>query len=107
MSSPGMTQLGPTRRSVDMAGVVCHGRRPAATYLEDRQMPAGPERPNPKSFVVTEGDQRAPNRAMLRAVGFGDGDFARPILGVANAHSTITPCNAGLGRLASAAEQAI
>ncbi|MCC6620759.1 MAG: dihydroxy-acid dehydratase, partial [Deltaproteobacteria bacterium] len=62
-----------------------------------------PERENRHSFVVTSGDQRAPNRAMLRAVGFGDGDFARPIVGIANAHSTITPCNAGLQRLADAA----
>ncbi len=64
-------------------------------------------RDNPKSFVVTTGDTRAPNRAMLRAVGFGDGDFAKPIIGVADAHSTITPCNAGLRRLADAAAQAI
>ena len=65
------------------------------------------QRKNPKSFVVTTGDMRAPNRAMLRAVGFGDGDFGKPIVGVANAHSTITPCNAGLGRLADAAAAAI
>ena len=58
-------------------------------------------RKNPKSFVVTSGDTRAPNRAMLRAVGFGDGDFDKPIVGVSNAHSTITPCNAGLNRLAA------
>ena len=39
--------------------------------------------------------QRSPNRAMLRAVGFGDADFDKPIVGVANGHSTITPCNVG------------
>src|SRR5258706_1490922 len=44
---------------------------------------------------------------MLRAVGFTDGDFAKPIVGVASAHSTITPCNAGLDRLARRAEQAL
>ena len=54
---------------------------------------------NRRSRTVTEGDQRAPNRAMLRAVGFGDDDFDKPIVGVANGHSTITPCNAGLGDL--------
>jgi dihydroxy-acid dehydratase len=59
---------------------------------------------NPRSRLVTEGVQRAPNRAMLRAVGFGDADFAKPIVGVANAHSNVTPCNAGLGRLAARAE---
>ena len=51
---------------------------------------------NFNSKVVTQGVQRLPNRAMLRAVGFGDGDFDKPIVGIANAYSTITPCNAGL-----------
>jgi dihydroxy-acid dehydratase len=59
---------------------------------------------NRRSSVVTEGDQRAPNRAMLRAVGFADEDFSKPIIAVANGHSTITPCNAGLGELSAAAE---
>ncbi len=58
---------------------------------------------NFRSRAITEGLERAPNRAMLRAVGFGDGDFAKPIVGVASAHSTITPCNAGLDRLAGRA----
>jgi dihydroxy-acid dehydratase len=49
-----------------------------------------------RSSLITAGDSRAPNRAMLRAVGFGDADFAKPIVGVANSHSTITPCNAGI-----------
>jgi dihydroxy-acid dehydratase len=62
---------------------------------------------NLRSSAITEGVQRAPNRAMLRAVGFGDGDFGKPIVGIANAHSTITPCNAGLGELAGRAEAAV
>jgi dihydroxy-acid dehydratase len=62
---------------------------------------------NFRSRAVTEGLERAPNRAMLRAVGFKDGDFAKPIVGVASAHSTITPCNAGLDRLAQRAEQTL
>ncbi len=62
---------------------------------------------NLKSRTVTQGVQRAPNRAMLRAVGFGEGDFEKPILGVANGYSTITPCNAGLDILARRAESAI
>ena len=68
-----------------------------------------PERPAPqrRSAAVTQGDHRAPNRAMLRAVGFTDADFAKPIVGVANGHSTITPCNAGLGDLTAAAEVAL
>jgi dihydroxy-acid dehydratase len=60
-----------------------------------------------RSDVVTAGVQRAPNRAMLRAVGFGDGDFGKPIVGVANGYSTITPCNAGLDVLARRAEAAV
>jgi dihydroxy-acid dehydratase len=61
---------------------------------------------NLRSRMVTQGVQRSPNRAMLRAVGFGDGDFEKPIIGVANAYSTITPCNLGLNVLASRAEAA-
>ena len=61
---------------------------------------------NFNSKVVTQGVQRSPNRAMLRAVGFGDGDFDKPIVGIANAYSTITPCNAGLDTLATRAEHA-
>ena len=60
-----------------------------------------------KSTVVTDGVQRTPNRAMLRAVGFGDADFDKPIIGIANGYSTITPCNAGLDVLARRAETAI
>ncbi|MCE2391343.1 MAG: dihydroxy-acid dehydratase [Proteobacteria bacterium] len=63
--------------------------------------------PNRRSATITEGDQRAPNRAMLRAVGFGDDDFAKPIVGIANGQSDITPCNAGLGELAGAAASAL
>ncbi len=62
---------------------------------------------NLKSKVVTQGVQRSPNRAMLRAVGFKDNDFVKPIVGVANAHSTITPCNMGIGALAARAEAAL
>src|SRR5262245_27468738 len=53
-----------------------------------------------KSKLTTEGMGRAPNRAMLRAVGFLDEDFARPMIGVASLFSDITPCNAHLDRLA-------
>jgi dihydroxy-acid dehydratase len=60
-----------------------------------------------RSRTITGGVQRAPNRAMLRAVGFGDGDFDKPIVGVANAYSTITPCNMGLDGLARRAEAAL
>jgi dihydroxy-acid dehydratase len=62
---------------------------------------------NLRSRVVTEGNARTPNRAMLRAVGFQDEDFTKPIVGVANGYSTITPCNMGLGDLAQRAEAGV
>ncbi len=58
-----------------------------------------------RSAAITAGVQRSPNRAMLRAVGFGDGDFNKPIIGIANGYSTITPCNIGLNDLARCAEE--
>ncbi len=62
---------------------------------------------NRRSRTITEGVQRSPNRSMLRAVGFGDGDFNKPIVGIANSYSTITPCNIGLGKLTDRAEAAV
>ncbi len=60
-----------------------------------------------RSRTITAGVERAPNRAMLRALGFTDQDFTKPIVGIANAHSTITPCNANLNALALRAEAAV
>src|SRR3990172_5036123 len=60
-----------------------------------------------RSRVVTEGIERAPNRSMLRAVGFTDADFAKPIVGIANGYSNLTPCNVGIGALAARAEEAL
>ena len=57
-------------------------------------------RSNSRSSAITKGVERTPNRAMLRAVGFGDGDFEKPIIGIANSYSNITPCNASLNDLA-------
>lgn len=62
---------------------------------------------NIRSQVVTQGVQRSPNRAMLRAVGFQDQDFTKPIVGIANGYSTITPCNMGINVLAQRAEAAV
>ncbi len=62
---------------------------------------------NYRSRLVTEGVQRSPNRSMLRAVGFKDEDFKKAIVGIANAYSTITPCNLGLNLLAQRAERAL
>ena len=58
---------------------------------------------NKNSRVITQGIERSPNRAMLRAVGFGDDDFEKPIVGVANGYSTVTPCNVSLDNLTNVA----
>ncbi len=58
---------------------------------------------NRRSRNITEGVARAPNRSMYYAMGYTEGDFGKPMIGVANGHSTITPCNSGLQRLADAA----
>ena len=62
---------------------------------------------NRRSRLITQGVARSPNRAMLRAVGFGDGDFDKPIVGVANGHSTMNPCNAGIQPLVERAVAAL
>ena len=62
---------------------------------------------NRRSRLITHGVARSPNRAMLRAVGFGDGDFEKPIVGVANGHSTMNPCNAGIQPLIDRAMAAL
>ncbi|HEV7413144.1 MAG TPA: dihydroxy-acid dehydratase [Casimicrobiaceae bacterium] len=62
---------------------------------------------NRRSRMITQGVARSPNRAMLRAVGFADGDFDKPIVGVANGHSTMNPCNAGIQPLVDRAMAAL
>ncbi len=63
--------------------------------------------PNWRSRTITQGVARSPNRAMLRAVGFGDRDFEKPIVGVANGHSNMNPCNAGIQPLVDRAMKAL
>ena len=75
----------------------------AYSYLKEMQSMSD----NRRSQEVTQGNQRSPNRAMLRAVGFGDSDFNKPIVGLANGYSTITPCNMGINTLALRAESAL
>ncbi|MBK9683036.1 MAG: dihydroxy-acid dehydratase [Betaproteobacteria bacterium] len=58
---------------------------------------------NRRSKNITEGVARAPNRSMYYAMGYQETDFGKPMIGIANGHSTITPCNSGLQRLADAA----
>jgi dihydroxy-acid dehydratase len=65
------------------------------------------KRLNERSRMVTEGVARAPNRSMYYAMGYEEKDFVKPMVGVANGHSTITPCNSGLQKLADAAVTAL
>ncbi|NYT23773.1 dihydroxy-acid dehydratase [Alcaligenaceae bacterium] len=60
-----------------------------------------------RSANIVEGAERAPNRSMYYALGYTDADFSKPMVGVANGHSTITPCNSGLQKLADAAVEAV
>ncbi len=62
---------------------------------------------NRRSSLITQGIARAPNRSMLRAVGFGDTDFEKPIVGVANGYSNMNPCNAGIQPLVDRAMSAL
>ena len=62
---------------------------------------------NRRSRNITEGVARAPNRSMYYGMGYKDEDFGKPMIGVANGHSTITPCNSGLQRLADAAVEGL
>ncbi|MHA7221228.1 dihydroxy-acid dehydratase domain-containing protein, partial [Arthrobacter sp. RHLT1-20] len=61
----------------------------------------------PRSRVVTDGIHAAPSRGMLRAVGMGDDDFAKPQIGVASSWNEITPCNLSLNRLAQGAKEGV
>ena len=70
------------------------------------KMPEG-DAINRRSRNITEGTARAPNRSMYYAMGYEAEDFKKPMVGVANGHSTITPCNSGLQKLADAAINAI
>src|ERR687895_379678 len=65
------------------------------------------ENSKPRSHVITDGPDRAPARAMLKAVGFTDDDLARPIVGVANTWIEIGPCNFHLRRLAAKVKEGI
>jgi dihydroxy-acid dehydratase len=62
---------------------------------------------NRRSANITEGKSRAPNRSMYYGMGYEESDFGKPMIGVANGHSTITPCNSGLQKLSDAAVAAI
>ena len=61
---------------------------------------------NDRSKNITHGVARSPNRSMYYAMGYQKSDFDKPMIGVANGHSTITPCNSGLQKLTDAAIEA-
>jgi dihydroxy-acid dehydratase len=65
------------------------------------------DRKRPRSWEVTEGPERAPARAMLRAVGFSEEDFGKPQVGVASSWNEVTPCNYHLGKLAALAKEGV
>ena len=67
-------------------------------------MSSAPNELRPHSSIVLDGPDRAPNRSMLRAVGFGDSDFQKPIVGIASTWSMVTPCNMHIDQLAREAE---
>ena len=71
------------------------------TMADSKTIPIQPI--NRRSANITQGKSRAPNRSMYYAMGYEEGDFVKPMVGVANGHSTITPCNSGLQKLADAA----
>ena len=62
---------------------------------------------NRRSKNITQGVARSPNRSMYYALGYKEEDFDKPMIGIANGHSTITPCNSGLQKLADAAVESI
>ncbi|MFZ9335634.1 MAG: dihydroxy-acid dehydratase, partial [Burkholderiaceae bacterium] len=70
-------------------------------------MATSPIKINRRSANITEGKSRAPNRSMYYGMGYKEGDFGKPMVGIANGHSTITPCNSGLQKLADAAVEAV
>ena len=80
-------------------------RAPSRPARSPTEPPPWPTTAAPR--LITQGVARSPNRAMLRAVGFGDGDFDKPIVGVANGHSTMNPCNAGIQPLVDRAMAAL
>jgi len=77
------------------------------SFLDTKNMDIKKIQINRRSAQITEGESRAPNRSMYYAMGYQESDFTKPMVGVANGHSTITPCNSGLQKLADAAIEGI
>src|SRR3954470_23359464 len=90
------------RRGKWIFDLVWSARHACPIYQQEFPMADQP-RYNRRSRNVTEGVARSPNRSMYYAMGYQKEDFDKPMIGVANAHSTITPCNSGLQKLADIA----
>src|SRR5438876_2418190 len=84
-----------------------HSARSEEPLMAEQNLKKPSSPANRRSRLITQGVARSPNRAMLRAVGFADGDFDKPIVGVANGHSTMNPCNAGIQPLVDRAVAAL
>src|SRR5699024_4301201 len=83
------------------------GSGPFGSYSEDMtSTEAGPDI-KPRSRVVTDGIEATASRGMLRAVGMGDDDWAKPQIGIASSWNEITPCNLSLDRLAQGAKSGV
>ena len=99
------------------AGKIIIGEHPMVIYekkgsiviMPEPNGPASTIRPslNRRSKAITEGDVRAPNRSMLRAVGLTDDDFTKPLIGIASTWSEITPCNSHINRLAEKVHEGV
>ena len=103
----GIVPAGPAAQRIVKS--LCALKRPRTPYpypqrhtMTQDKMPEG-DAINRRSRNITEGTSRAPNRSMYYAMGYEASDFNKPMVGVANGHSTITPCNSGLQKLADAA----
>src|SRR3989475_11296306 len=84
-----------------------HSTRSEGPLMAEQNLKKPSSPANRRSRLIPQGVARSPNRAMLRAVGFADGDFDKPIVGVANGHSTMNPCNAGIQPLVDRAMAAL
>jgi hypothetical protein len=99
-------QGAPGEAAIGTGVVACGGAAAAPDKLGRRPPNPTCHELNRRSKNITEGVARAPNRSMYYAMGYTGGDFGKPMIGVANGHSTITPCNSGLQKLADAAVEA-
>lgn len=95
---------GKSRRCLSPFLFACSAPAECGSYTTSM---ASPSQMKPRSFLVTDGPDRAPNRGMLRALGMDDDDFAKPQIGIANSYNRITPCNMSLRDVATSVAQGV